>query len=108
MNKRISAKIEKVKNEHFDLMVLDFIMTPIHGDEVVEEIRKFNKEIYILLLIKLKHFSKKYKQLELQLIFYSIFMLTSIVLCIFLKTSIIKTSTTRGFYLTNTVYITII
>lgn len=24
--------IEKVKNEHFDLMVLDFIMTPIHGE----------------------------------------------------------------------------
>lgn len=42
--------IEKVKNEHFDLMVLDFIMTPFHGDQVVEEIRKFNKEIYILLL----------------------------------------------------------
>ena len=42
--------IEKVKSEHFDLMVLDFIMTPIHGDQVVEEIRKFNKELYILLL----------------------------------------------------------
>ena len=42
--------LEKVKNEHFDLMVLDFIMTPIHGDKVVEEIRKFNKELYILLL----------------------------------------------------------
>ena len=42
--------IEKVKNEHFDLMVLDFIMTPVHGDEVVEEIRKFNKDLYILLL----------------------------------------------------------
>ena len=42
--------IEKVKNEHFDLMVLDFIMTPIHGDQVVEEIRKFNKDLYILLL----------------------------------------------------------
>lgn len=42
--------IEKVKNEHFDLMVLDFIMEPIHGDQVVEEIRKFNKELYILLL----------------------------------------------------------
>ena len=39
-----------VKNEHFDLMILDFIMTPIHGDQVVEEIRKFNKELYILLL----------------------------------------------------------
>ena len=42
--------IERIKNEHFDLMVLDFIMTPIHGDQVVEEIRKFNKELYILLL----------------------------------------------------------
>ena len=31
-------------------MILDFIMTPIHGDQVVEEIRKFNKELYILLL----------------------------------------------------------
>ncbi len=42
--------IELVKKEHFDLMVLDFIMTPFHGDQVVEEIRKFNKELYILLL----------------------------------------------------------
>lgn len=42
--------IELVKNEHFDLMILDFIMTPFHGDQVVEEIRKFNKDLYILLL----------------------------------------------------------
>ena len=42
--------IEKVKNEHFDLMLLDFMMSPIHGDTVVEEIRKFNKELYIILL----------------------------------------------------------
>lgn len=42
--------IERVRNEHFDLMILDFIMDPIHGDQVVEEIRKFNKELYILLL----------------------------------------------------------
>ena len=42
--------IERVRNEHFDLMILDFIMEPIHGDKVVEEIRKFNKELYILLL----------------------------------------------------------
>ena len=42
--------IEVVKKEHFDLMLLDFMMTPLHGDEVVEEIRKFNKELYILLL----------------------------------------------------------
>ena len=42
--------IERVKSEHFDLMILDFIMDPIHGDKVVEEIRKFNKDLYILLL----------------------------------------------------------
>ena len=27
--------IERVRNEHFDLMILDFIMTPFHGDQVV-------------------------------------------------------------------------
>lgn len=42
--------IERVKTEHFDLMLLDYIMTPVHGDQVVEEIRKFNKDLYILLL----------------------------------------------------------
>lgn len=42
--------IDMVRNEHFDMMILDFIMTPIHGDKVIEEIRKFNKNLYILLL----------------------------------------------------------
>ena len=42
--------IELIKNDHFDLMLLDFLMMPIHGDKVVEEIRSFNKDLYILLL----------------------------------------------------------
>ena len=42
--------IERIRNEHFDLLLLDFMMTPLHGDDVVEEIRKFNKELFILLL----------------------------------------------------------
>ena len=42
--------VELLKNEHFDLLVLDFLMAPLHGDEVVEKIREFNKDIYILLL----------------------------------------------------------
>lgn len=42
--------ISRVKTEHFDMMILDFIMSPIHGDAVVEQIRKFNKDLYILLL----------------------------------------------------------
>lgn len=41
------AEIEK---EHYDLLVLDYFMQPIHGEEVVERIRKTNKELYILLL----------------------------------------------------------
>jgi putative nucleotidyltransferase with HDIG domain len=42
--------VEKVRNEHFDLIILDYLMVPIHGDEVVRRIRKFNSELYILLL----------------------------------------------------------
>lgn len=42
--------IEALKTEHFDLLILDFLMMPIHGDQVVEEIRKFNSSLYILLL----------------------------------------------------------
>lgn len=42
--------IERVKHEHFDLMILDYLMSPIHGDEVVAQIREFNTELYILLL----------------------------------------------------------
>ncbi len=42
--------IEMVKQEHYDIMLLDYIMSPIHGDKVVEEIRKFDSEIYIILL----------------------------------------------------------
>lgn len=42
--------IDRIKEEHFDLLVLDYLMHPLHGDEVVERIRHFNKELYILLL----------------------------------------------------------
>ena len=33
--------IEKVKNNHYDIIILDYIMMPINGDKVIEEIRKF-------------------------------------------------------------------
>jgi putative nucleotidyltransferase with HDIG domain len=42
--------IEIIRQEHFDLLILDYLMHPLHGDEVVEQIRRFNKELYILLL----------------------------------------------------------
>ena len=61
--------IERVRNEHFDMMILDFMMDPIHGDEVVEEIRKFNKDLYILLLTGHKDLApplETIKRLEVQ------------------------------------------
>lgn len=61
--------IERVRNEHFDMMILDFMMEPIHGDEVVEEIRKFNKDLYILLLTGHKDLApplETIKRLEIQ------------------------------------------
>lgn len=42
--------IKRVQSEDFDLLILDFLMQPIHGDKVVERIREFDKELYILLL----------------------------------------------------------
>lgn len=42
--------IERIRNEKFDLLILDFLMYPIHGDKVVEKIREFNTDLYILLL----------------------------------------------------------
>ncbi len=42
--------IDRLKQEHFDLVLLDFIMDPLHGDQVVEKIREFDKDLYILLL----------------------------------------------------------
>ena len=42
--------IEMVRNERYDMIVLDYIMQPLHGDKVVEKIREFNEDIYILLL----------------------------------------------------------
>ena len=42
--------IEKVRNNYYDILILDYIMMPINGDKVIEEIRKFNKDIYIIIL----------------------------------------------------------
>jgi putative nucleotidyltransferase with HDIG domain len=42
--------IEVLKNQTFDMLILDYIMTPINGDQVVSKLRQFNKDIYILML----------------------------------------------------------
>lgn len=42
--------IEIIKNEHFDLMLLDYTISPFNGDEIIDRIREINKDLYILLL----------------------------------------------------------
>lgn len=42
--------IESIREESYDLLILDYLMSPIHGDKVVEKIREFNDDLYILLL----------------------------------------------------------
>lgn len=42
--------LEEIRTKHYDLLILDYFMQPIHGEQVVEEIRKTNSELYILLL----------------------------------------------------------
>ncbi len=42
--------LEELKNSHYDLLILDYYMQPIHGETVVERIRQTNNELYILLL----------------------------------------------------------
>ena len=61
--------IERVRNGKYDILLLDFLMTPICGDQVVEEIRKFNQDIYIILLTGHKSMAppvKTIRQLDIQ------------------------------------------
>ena len=42
--------LKELEEEHYDLLILDYFMLPIRGDQVVERIRETNYELYILLL----------------------------------------------------------
>lgn len=42
--------IERVRGGKYDILLLDFLMSPICGDAVVSRIREFNTELYIILL----------------------------------------------------------
>ncbi len=61
--------IERVRNGKYDILLLDFLMSPICGDQVVEEIRKFNKDLFIVLLTGHKSMAppvKTIRQLDIQ------------------------------------------
>jgi putative nucleotidyltransferase with HDIG domain len=61
--------IERVRTGDYDIMLLDFLMSPVCGDQVVEEIRKFNKDLFIVLLTGHKSMAppvKTMRQLDIQ------------------------------------------
>ena len=42
--------IERIRNGNYDILLLDFFMPSMFGDAVVKEVRKFNKDLFIILL----------------------------------------------------------
>lgn len=42
--------VERIRNGSYDILLLDFLMSPICGNQVVERIREFNKDISIIML----------------------------------------------------------
>jgi putative nucleotidyltransferase with HDIG domain len=42
--------ISLVKTGKYDMLILDYLMSPINGDKVVEKIREFDNDLYILML----------------------------------------------------------
>lgn len=64
-----TTAIDRVRQGEYDILMLDFLMTPICGDQVVEEIRKFNTDIFIILLTGHKSMAppvKTIRQLDIQ------------------------------------------
>ncbi|MGI5970975.1 MAG: HD domain-containing phosphohydrolase [Oscillospiraceae bacterium] len=63
------AAIDRVRKENYDILLLDYLMRPICGDQVVEEIRRFNIDIYIILLTGHKSMAppiKTIRELDIQ------------------------------------------
>jgi putative nucleotidyltransferase with HDIG domain len=63
------AAIERVRNGSYDILLLDFLMTPICGDQVIARIREFNKDIFIILLTAHKSMAppiKTIRELDIQ------------------------------------------
>ena len=44
-----TVAIERIRDGKYDIMLLDFLMPPICGDQGLEEIRKFTRAIYTTL-----------------------------------------------------------
>lgn len=44
------SAIEELKTNKYDILIVNYLMSPVNGDRVVELVREFDKEIYIILM----------------------------------------------------------
>lgn len=44
------SAIEALKNEKYDILLVNYLMTPVNGEKIVELIRQYDKEMYIILM----------------------------------------------------------
>ena len=61
--------VDRIRNGNYDILLLDFLMSPICGDQVVAEIREFNRDLFIVLLTGHKSMAppvKTIRQLDIQ------------------------------------------
>ncbi|MCX7748140.1 MAG: DUF3369 domain-containing protein [Clostridia bacterium] len=61
--------IRLLQEEHYDMLILDYLMERMNGNKVVEKIRTFNLDIYILLLTGQKDLAppiETVKELDIQ------------------------------------------
>ena len=61
--------VDRIRNGNFDILLLDFLMSPICGDQVVAQIREFNRDLFIILLTGHKSMAppvKTIRQLDIQ------------------------------------------
>ena len=61
--------IERIRTGQYDILLLDFLMRPICGDEVVRQIREFNRDLFIILLTGHKSMAppiKTVRELDIQ------------------------------------------
>ena len=42
--------LEQMKQHSYDILLLDFLMSPICGDEVLARLREFDRRIFVILL----------------------------------------------------------
>lgn len=44
------SAIEELKANKYDILLVNYLMSPVNGDRVIELVREFDKEIYIILM----------------------------------------------------------